>query len=600
MATRPPADRQSVDRHLAKIIATSAKTPTHYIGRFTSNIDGRTLSQCAGAEIEIYAQWVVMVVSYQLKQSIQGQRRINAALSNLPVGRLPDEKVQLGWTLEHALRNQGVHEGGYEHLALEVLVTETFPEMYAARVLHEMAVAYAGPEDITPHFDQLLNQVHSSNGLFINTEFASLVEDYIRLDPFNRALKGGSKKSRAPSPKAFSEILSILAKVTNGQEKQMTVIGGPVVAWFAAAGEWLYDLRVAIYTAGGERLHSNHGDQSSQLLLIYNSYPGIIAQAGSWALDSEQAKETAKGSPHADTASLVSTQFGGRLVYNNILVRVFGSSFRHLDKEESKTFATAIGSCARILTRIAEQEVSAGAKRSTATYGQGLLDTINNWLPELRHLQGRMERQLKLSGEDAGKLYSEQIQNLKSMCGCDICSPTDKGEDKKPGLEGYCLPSLAETVIALGLLLSCIVVASAIYPARSGIQAFYLAQAEKRRKATLQATSGHELFQLLYYDVPDTRRLQMVAQIFSGSEPTKDLRRNLVALSHEGICVYLIGKMEQDGSEDGLISVSSGGICVRQKVYTRACLGVVEVEDEVGDVWEEVKCSHLEKGLWCK
>lgn len=543
----------------------------------------------------MYVQWVVMVVSFPLKQSMQGQRRINAAINNLPVRRLPDEKVQLGWTMEHALRNQGVHESGYEHLALEVLLTETFSEIYAARVLFEMAVAHAGPEDITPHFGELLKLAHSSNGLFINTEFARLVEDYIRVDPYNRALKGGSKRLQAPSPKAFSEILGVLAKVTDGREKQMTVIGGPVVAWFAAAGEWLYDLRVAIYTADGERLQSNHGDQSSQLLLIYNSYPGVVAQPGSWSLDSEKAKETARGSPHADTASLVSTQFGGRLVYTNILVRVFGSSFRHLDREESKTFATAMGSCARILTDIAEEDE---AKRPTATYGQGLLDTINNWLPELRHLQSRMERQLKLTAGDAGKVYSEQIQNLKGMCGCDICTPTSEGSDRKPGLEGYCLPSLVETIIALGLLLSGIVVASAIYPTRSGLQQFYLAQAGKRRKATLEATSGNELFQLLYYDVPDTSRLQMVAQIFSGSEPVRDLKGNLVALSHEGICVYLIGRLE--GKEgDALIGVSSGGVCVRQKVYKRACLGPVQ-EDGIEDAWEEVKVSHLGESLWCK
>ena len=160
------------------VIARSAKTPTHYVDQIlTSRMNQRLLSQCSGAEIDIYCQWVVMVVSLHLKQSIEGQRRINTALNNLPVYRLPDEKVQLGWTVEHALRNQGVHEGGYEHLAIEVLLTEAFHDQrYAARVLHELAVAYAGPEDIVPHFGQLLSQVHSSNGLFINTQFARLVE----------------------------------------------------------------------------------------------------------------------------------------------------------------------------------------------------------------------------------------------------------------------------------------------------------------------------------------------------------------------------------------------------------------------------------------
>ncbi len=597
MSTKPEK-RHNVD----EIIASCAKTPTHYVD-YTFNmsvIPQRLLAQVSGAEIDIYAQWVFMVVSQKLRQSVQGQRRINTALNNLPVYRLPDDKMQLGWTVEHALRNQGVNEGGYEHLALEVLLSEVFSEGYAARVVHEMAVLGAGEADALPHFSQILSQIHSSNGLFINTDFARLVEDYVRLDPFNRALKGGTI-SRIASPKSLADALWHLSKVTDGREQQMSVIGGQLISWFAAASDWLFGLRVSIYTADGVKLHANHGDESSQLLLIYNSYPGIIAQIGSWSDDSEQAKIVARGSPHADTASLVSPQFGGRLVYNTILVRVFGSSFRHLDREESKTFGTVLGSCARILSDIAEKEQSpAGVRRPTATYGQGLLDTLNNWLPELRHLQGRMERQLKLTAEDAGHVYTEQTQKLKSMCGCDICCPTNSDNNKKPGLEGYCLPSLVETIIALGLLLSGIMVATQIFPTRFGLQNFYLKQAEKRLHATLNNVSGHDLFRMLYYDVPDTTRLVQVAEVFSGSAPTTDLHPNLVALAHEGICVFLIRKMEREGSNDGLINVTSGGICVNQKVYRRACLGMVQVEDEIKDVWVEVKCSHLDTSLWCK
>jgi hypothetical protein len=170
--------RMSGKSPVEEIIARAAKTSTHYVDKvLVSRMSQRLLSQCSGAEIDPYCQFVVMVVSQQLKQSIEGQRRINTALSNLHVYSLPDEKVQLGWTSEHALKNQGVHEGGYEHLAIEVLLTEAFhDERYAARVLHELAVAYAGPEDIVPHFDQLVNQVHSSNGIFVNTNFARLVE----------------------------------------------------------------------------------------------------------------------------------------------------------------------------------------------------------------------------------------------------------------------------------------------------------------------------------------------------------------------------------------------------------------------------------------
>ena len=161
----------------------------------TSSISIKVLSQCAGAGIDLYANWVTMVLSKDFNLSVRGQRNINTALNNLPVYFTPERSLTLGWTLEHALRNQGVHESGYEHLALEALLSETFPERYVARVLYEMAIMHAEQSDIVPHFSQLRSLVRSSSGIFTSSDFGLLVEDYIRLGPHNGAFQEGLEDS---------------------------------------------------------------------------------------------------------------------------------------------------------------------------------------------------------------------------------------------------------------------------------------------------------------------------------------------------------------------------------------------------------------------
>lgn len=153
------------------------RTMAPFVTEYAPNVPIKVLSQCTGARIDLYTNWVVMILSNDFNLSVRGQRNINTALNNLPLYRTPEESLTLGWTPDHALRNRGVHESGYEHLALEVVLSEAFPERYAARVLYEMAVSHAGPSDITPHFSQLQDLVRSSNGTFTSSDFGPLVED---------------------------------------------------------------------------------------------------------------------------------------------------------------------------------------------------------------------------------------------------------------------------------------------------------------------------------------------------------------------------------------------------------------------------------------
>jgi hypothetical protein len=584
-----------------------------FMVEYAPQIPIKVLSQCGGAGIDLYVNYVNIVLSRNFKLSVQGQRNVNSALNNLPVYFSADERLTFGWTLEHALRNRGVHEssGGYEHLALEAVLSEAFSEAYASKVLHEMAAAYADQSDVIPHLSQWRGLVQSSSGIFASTEFGQLVEDYIRLNPHDVSAQEALEDSRnLPRPKLLSLALGMLAQVTNQHEKRMTIVGGPIIGWFAAVAEWLFGLRLAIYSSSGERLCNNPENQDAQVLLVYDDKPGLHAQIESWKLDSDKAEEVAIR-PRLDTENIRSVHVGGRVVWNSLLSQIFGANFHHLDHEENKTLGLVIGCAARILKGLAEENSFADTSRhNVATFGVGLVRTLPDWLPELRRTQARMERQLKLSFEEARQTYFEQIQKLQDICGCNVCASGNvaaSASSTQDLPQGYCLPVLAETFIALGVILSNATVSSAIYPMRPGMENFYVRQVAKKRESRNFDVSDIRHFQTVYgnvWNVPDAIRLQNLAEIFSGSRPTAEVPENIVALTHEGMCVYLVKLEKSERStrpeNDGLIRVVSGAICVRQKVFRRACLGPVADADELENVWEEVSCEHLSHPLYCK
>ena len=575
----------------------------------TNEVSGFILSQCTGANIDLNTQWVVMVVSGNFALSVRGQRNINTALNNLPINRTAEPSLTFGWGLKHALRNTGVHEDGYEHLALELVLSESFPEAYAACVLHEMAVLDATPSDVTPHISQIRDLVRSSHGITATTDLGILVEDHTRLDSdgtkFQTSLHGAWE---IPSPKSLGLALKVLAQVSRESGKQMVLAGDRIIAWFAAVAEWLLDLRVAIYSGTGNRFYAKHDEsEKTQVLLMFDDKPGVHAWLESFTDDSSKAKEAASRE-RSNLGRPNQIQLRGRVVWNSLFSRVFGRTFHDFDPEENKAIGIAIGAAARVFQGFAEdpefaREALGLDNTGPPICGSALVQTLNDWLPELGRFRGRMERQQKLSFPEASKTYIEQVHTLQSLCACDVCVPTAKAPDRPRYC--YCLLLLTEMTITLGLTLSSLTVSPAIYPTRIGVQNLYKAQLARRAEAhTLDTSDSKRQFSIIYahaWTGPDAQRLQTVAELFTGSTPSKHVPDNLVALAHEGICVYmrrLLGSTRAQGY--GLIQVVSGAINVRHKVFRRAAFGPVVEEDEFEDAWEEVPCAHLEESLWCK
>lgn len=572
-----------------------------------------TLRKFTGAQVDPYTRYVAYTLFQELNVPVQGQRNINSALSNLPihVSIAPDEKLSFGWGRSHVMHDRVVHEGSYEHLAVMIALGESFHENYGAQVLSELAKAAAGPDDTTPHFSQWKAALHACNGAFATTDFGLLVEEYIHLYPY--PLVSARRIDDIFPPRVLADALQALMRVTSGKEKEVTFTCSAIGAWIGAIAEWLCDLQITVYHANGEQLHKTHPDREPQLTIVFVREPGLQF---SFDPHSQNAAGIADLSlvDHTYPAAVHATPFGGRVAWQSLLPRVFGRSFHILDHEESKSFGTMIGSAARMFEGLALGQghertdlVSTKNQSNTASYGAGLVQTLGNWFPELRRFQGRMEKSLKLSHEEASASYVEQLSKIRAACHCGICTTKDKLQPDQEGVppaHGYCLAALAETIISLGLSLSRMTVASRLYPTRPGIQSFYLGQVSKRLEARGLHWSEH--FKIVYgteWNAPDARRLRNAVQIFTGSRPVKDTPGNMVALSHEGICAYFVSletSYESDQEQQvKLMRVVSGSINVGEKLFNRACLGPVD-EADPEDPWEEIQYDHLPQPLFCK
>ena len=624
----------------------SNKSETVFVIEYPHKLTTQLLAQFCGARTEPFTGHVSWVLCRDFKVSIKGQRNMNNGLNNLPMHRTPDERLTFGWAEDNLIRTRLVHENAYEHLAIMIALSEAFHESYAARVMFEMAQMVAGHQDITPHFRQWKNVIHSLNGAFATTDFGILVEDYIRLDPYSVVTGVNASTSQIPIPaKTVGEALIALGKVTVGKEKQLTITGSALIAWLAAVADWLYDLRIAIFSDNGTHLHSTHQGQDTQILFVFTEKPGCYVSTERWTHDNQQAASNTPKSASEITrysTSVHNTPFTGRVIWQSLLPRVFGRAFHHLDHEDARPFATMLGAAARLFQALAMKEhpggdlaadlVSESSKANTASYGPGLIQTITNWLPELRRFQGKMERQLKLPNEDASTAYRDSLSELRKICNCGICKPLPMNpepaspdpNDALPDIDslaletpfqrpeptprnGYCLPTLVETIIALGLALSRTIVSAALYPSRAGIQSLYHAQSLRRLAARGLHWTQH--FKLVYgneWNAASHKRLVSTIQIFAGSRPTRYLPENLMAVAHEGMCAYFadlekVNLGKKKGGEEGvrLIRIVSGGINVRYKVFQRLCVGEVAGEDW-DDPWEKVKVEHIDEVVCCK
>lgn len=361
-------------------------------------------------------------------------------------------------------------------------------------------------------------------------------------------------------------------------------------------------------------LHASKFDSKALLKLIFVDTIHDLAPTVD-ALESKFTALTIMCKADTEANAIPRVPFTGRIGWESLLSRTFENCFHKVAHQESKILVQSVGGAARMFACLAEDPtvpddiVSQENRANKASLGIGLIQTLCNWFPELRHLQGRLERIQTLPMAEAGKKAEAGARGFITLCHCTICSLVPHYAEKDPGTlpQSFCLLAMMETILNLGLALSRVTVVPKLYPSRAGIMSLYQRQVEKLliAKQDAEEPEARRRFKILFtndWNAGYSRRLQDAVAIFSGSWPQINLPDELIGLSHEGICAYAMSlqrgsKRKEDA---GLLRVSTGHIFWNQKSYDRACLGRPSGLSSEDYSWESTPCAHLKQEIYCK
>jgi len=581
----------------------------------------RLLGQFEFVSISPYTVNFSRLAHTKYKSSTGGERAFNFCLTNLPVFVAADESLQFGWNDNSIWRNMGLHAYEYEHLLLVAAVAECLPEAYAGAVLSCLADRYEDEERVKPALASWTALARSLNGLLTASEFALIIDERMRLDPY-RVTSGHSTTctNSLVSPIDFANALQALGDLSTAGDGQLTLLGGNFLGWFCAFAELFLDINVQVASRDGEVLHATNTNSKALLRLMYVEDLPTLAPAIQ-KQDQNFVSLTVMCGTDSEASTIPRVPFTGRLGWEALLPKVFENSFHRIAHQDSKFLVQSIGGMARALQVMAEDPntpedvVSKENRDNSASYGMGLIQTICNWFPELRHLQGRMERLQKLT--HIHEIYEKAntgAVGLSSICGCTICAlvPFHGATDSGTLPQSFCPLAIMETIVNMGLAMSRITAVSKLYPSRAGVLSLYQRQVQKlleSKKAFAETDRGpHTRIKILFlrdWNADYSVRLQTAAALFSGSWPEDDLHDNLIALSHEGICAHVLrvqyGDEKSARRKDAdVIRVQAGQVAWNQKIYSRACLGPPQGISRSDYTWEAARCSHLSKELYFK
>jgi len=582
----------------------------------------RLLSQFENASASPYTVNYSRIAHTKYKASTGGERTFNSCLTNLPVYVATDDHLQFGWNEKSIWRNIELHLYEYEHLLLIAAVVECLPESYAGAVLSCLADPYEDEQRPNPSLRSWADMARSLDGVLSTSDFALVVDDRMRLDPY-RATSGHSAtcSNSMIAPTDFAKALQALGSLSDAGSGHLTLVGGSFLGWFCAFAELFLDVDVQVASKDGEVLYATHTNSKALLYLIFTDDSENL-DSTIQAQDRKPLTLRVMSGPDAEAIDIPRVPFTGRSGWEALLPKVFESSFHRIAHEHSKFLVQSIGGVARLLQFIVEDPntpeefVSQENRNNPASYGVGLIETICNWFPELRHLQGRMERLQKLSDHSAiGEKCDAGATGFASVCGCTICALVPYHATTDPGTlpQSFCPLAIMETIVNMGLAISRITVVSKLYPSRAGVLSLYQRQVQKllsskKAIATMPNCDTMTRINTLFlrdWNANYSVRLQTAVALFSGSWPEHDLHDNLIALSHEGICAYVLGVQYGDEKsarrkDADVIRVQPGHIAWKQKIYSRACLGSPVRISRSDFTWQAARCSHLSKGLHLK
>lgn len=512
------------------------------------------LAQHAAANVDVVTVQIGRLICDQFKIPAKGDRNVSDAFNNLPVYDSHD--WAFGFGLDHIAR------GAWSWVIPGILL-EYFDEQFSARVCSQLASDLGTPQEMAPSLYQWERLMHACNGVLATNRFGVLVDDFVRLNPYNHVVTshvaaGTSAHPRShTSPDAVAKALHLLAKVSSGQVGQVQLIGTDDIGWLATVAEWLFDMRVKINSAGGQNLYCNCADKDPQVELVFESDDREEALQQLQLRDNAYRLQDVVDEERANSQEdhYLSPVLGGRVQWKSLFSAVFQDAFMAVLHTEATIIGTTVACAARVLQAIATGEEGVPRDLSASSwlsgpgsYGAGLVQTMTNWFLGFSRALSNMQHCLKLSLAEAISRYEEQMAKLQKLCACSVCEPRSNNR------KSFCQLVMMESIVALGVTLSRIIIAPELFPKRRGIRLLYEHQCRQVKASQEKGLRGIERIASVYGDVfkaNDSLMLNICAALFSGI--AEEPRRNSLSLTTNGVCTItgslyrLAGKAAQKG-----------------------------------------------------
>jgi len=535
------------------------------------------LNRCANAGVDPYSVVVGQVVAQSFPLAHRGRENVHGAVTALRYQNGIADTLWFGFGMRAFVRTLVLTAEGTSLLALCASLAECFHEDLAAEVMFHIVKAYQAPGELTPSTAQWSVIIRACSGALATSKFPVLAEGFMRLDPgsartmmLNLSLEQFPFIRGCPLPQDLAAVIIAVGKIASSQLESIHVSGCAAVGWIGAIAEWLFDLKVTIFSNPNDLdpVYSNcAGDQDAQIYLTFNS-------DSSASMSQSQLRLERKSYFLPNSTSLMVMEegwtetgkvlFSGRVPWTSCLAGAFGTDFERLCKLPLN-FGTALGCAARIFKAITKAEPGVPEKYLEdcrgyfdASSGQGFIHNTLHWFPELQPLKHAMETASRLSFEKAKEGYEEKFAAIQRLCNCGVCRDWDNtGEG-----EGFCLVVIIETIIVLCQVTAGLTVAENLHPMRSGLEAFYKRQLSVHEKdnGELEGNSGDDgglteglqtmgpIIYVLWTNVFVDPTLEQYSQVlegrlvaaiklFTGRDMTT--RLTVSAVSGSGICAYL-------------------------------------------------------------
>lgn len=579
------------------------------------------LNRCANAGVDPYTLVVGQAVAQGFPLSRRGRNNIYAAVTALRCQNGIANTLWFGFGVKALVRTMILTNEGTSLLALCACLGECFHEDLAPEVMFHIVKAYGAPGELTPSAAQWTAMIKACSGSLATSKFPLLVEGLMKLDPESGRTSNLVENFQqwpfirgCPLPQDLASALIAVGKVALGELESIHISGCAAVGWVGAIAEWLFDLRIALFTSPGDLTpsYTNYQeDQEPQVVLSFDCNPSASASASESRLHVVQKSYFLRNSILLfDLNIWDKVLYSGRVSWKTCLADTFGSDFERLLKIPLN-FGAALGCAARIFKAItkAENGVPERFPKECRNYfdassGQGFVNHALQWFPELSGLKPSMQKACRLGFEAAKDGYEEKFAAIQRSCNCGVCRDFDHFEEG----EGFCLILIMEAIIALCQVTAGLTVAENLLPMRSGIETFYKRQLEVRSrdeddndegegslKAGLQ-TVGPIIYVLQtntfvdltieQYPEPTEHRLAAAIRLFTGRQIAAESTTS--AINDSGICAFLdILRNISIGSESaGRVHVMPGMIEHDHKTYAQVRDNEVELRRRKSSVTE--------------